>query len=174
MPRCQVCAHRRLADLNEALLRGESGAEVARRFRLSAQAVNRHVRNDHVPKPVSTTVVAEPTVAGLTAEARLEALELEALALMRQARSNPRVHLAAVAECRRIVETLAKVRGEMREAPVAVQVVLTQTPEWADHVQAVARGVAALDETNRARYLAAVEGAPIPALPDPNGGTGDD
>lgn len=45
MRTCSICGHRRLAQIDQALLKGQAQAVVARRFAVSPDAINRHAKH---------------------------------------------------------------------------------------------------------------------------------
>jgi hypothetical protein len=146
MPRrCTICDHCQRPDIDAALLAGEPYRSIAQRFATSPDAMFRH-RSDHLPATLTQAKEAETIsqandllakVAGIEAEARRIAKKAEAVGDLRTA-------MSGVRELARLVELLAKLRGELNENQT-INVILT--PEWhrlrvivlgalADHPQA--------------------------------------
>jgi hypothetical protein len=63
-PRCSVCSHRELAQIDTALARGVAAPAIARRFKLGADSVYRHSRN-HLPPQLRASLLAGPDLAGV-------------------------------------------------------------------------------------------------------------
>jgi hypothetical protein len=48
--KCSICTHKKRCQIEEELTRNAEYSEVARRYRVSADAIKRHVDNKHIPK----------------------------------------------------------------------------------------------------------------------------
>lgn len=128
---CSSCNHEDRESLDHALVLGhESLRSLARRFGVDRHSLSRHV--SHHLTPALTRVVTERQEAGpRSALERLEELHDEARAVLDAAKEGKQgqLSLQAVRELRGIVETIAKITGELDER-ARVQIVLTQTVEW--------------------------------------------
>jgi hypothetical protein len=63
-PRCSVCSHRELAQIDTALARGVSAPAIARRFKLGTDSVYRHSRA-HLPPQLRAALLAGPDLEGV-------------------------------------------------------------------------------------------------------------
>ena len=63
-PRCSVCSHRELAQIDTALARGVAAPAIARKFKLGADSVYRHSRN-HLPPQLRASLLAGPDLEGI-------------------------------------------------------------------------------------------------------------
>lgn len=136
MPRqCTVCSHPDRAAIDAALVEGHSDRAVARQHGLFKDAVGRH-RAAHVsPALVRVQERREARRAEqgpATALDRLEDLYGRAVTVLERAEDagNTAQQLGAIREARGLVETIARVTGELREAP-AVAVNVLASPDVA-------------------------------------------
>ena len=158
---CTVCTHKRIKAIDEALVAGETFRALSRQYELSRDALRRH-KNDHLP---ATMVKAQGVVEMVQGDNLLDQLtELQAqakrIADKAEKGNNFTAALGGVRELVRIVELLAKLRGELQEGTT---VNLFVSNEWTN-VQAVVVGalelypearlavVKALEEENRANH----------------------
>ena len=146
---CTVCLHPRRPEVDAALLAGEPLRTIADQFGRSKTALLRH-REHVVPALALAKQAAEVAdadsllekVRGLEADARRIAAAAEVAADLRTA-------LAGVRELTRIVELLARLRGELgNEGSVTVNVI--QSPEWAAVRERIARALEEFPEARRA------------------------
>ena len=63
-PRCSVCSHRELAQIDTALARGVAAPAIARRFKLGPDAVYRYSKN-HLPPQLRASLLAGPDLEGI-------------------------------------------------------------------------------------------------------------
>ena len=63
-PRCSVCSHRELAQIDTALARGVAAPAIARRFKLGTDSVYRHSRR-HLPPQLRAALLAGPDLEGV-------------------------------------------------------------------------------------------------------------
>ncbi|MBF0588707.1 MAG: hypothetical protein HQL53_06230 [Magnetococcales bacterium] len=131
---CSVCAHKRIKAINKALVKGEALRAISRQYKLSKDALRRH-KAAHLPKAMAKAQEASEVVHGNDLLGQLAALQEDARRISKKAESakNFNAALAGVRELVRIVELLAKMQGELQEAP---QVNLFVSAEWVS-VQAV-------------------------------------
>ena len=111
---CTVCAHDRLTEIDQALINGESLADIGRRFQLNRQAVGRH-RNEHLPRTLAEARDTLNTTMDDDLFGRLEKKRKIADALAAKAHKAKHTDAAvrALAESRKYEELLAKARGEL-------------------------------------------------------------
>ncbi|MBF0437961.1 MAG: hypothetical protein HQL93_02450 [Magnetococcales bacterium] len=131
---CSVCIHKRLEDIDKALVEGETFRALSRQYLLSRDALRRH-KMDHLPVAMAKAKEAEETSHGDNLLDHLGELREQAQRIAQKAEEakNYTAALAGVRELVRIVELLAKLRGELNEAPT---VNLFISAEWVS-VQAV-------------------------------------
>lgn len=131
MPRtCTVCSHEDREAIDEAVVSGGSMRDIARRHAVSKDAVARH--RAHI-SPALSRLVAEREEAGpASALARLEELYAKADQVLTAATAEGKasLSLAAIRELRSIVETLAKITGELDERPTVQVLNVATSPEW--------------------------------------------
>ena len=129
MPRtCTVCSHPNRAEIDRALVRGESFRNVAKQHSVSTTALFRH-RWEHIPKLLTQAQAAEETAHADTLLDQLRSLQQRTLSILDQAEhsGDARAALGAIGEARRNLELLAKLLGELDERP---QLNLLIAPEW--------------------------------------------
>ena len=156
MPRtCTVCTHDLRHEINVALVHREPYRAIARQYRVSKDALQRHA-HEHLPK-----LLVEATQALEVAEAddllgEVRDLQARTLAILEATEETHehRTALAAIREARSNLELLARLLGELDERP---QVNILITPEWLELRTAI---VVALERYPDARgdVLRALEG----------------
>ncbi len=121
MPRsCTVCAHPRRDEIDEALVAGESSAEIAGRYRtIGERAIRRHKAN-HIPARLVMAQAAEEVAQADTLLGQVRDLQRRALEILDKAEEagELRTALGAIREARGNLELLAKLLGELDERPV--------------------------------------------------------
>lgn len=158
---CLTCAHPEIEAINIDLASGKPSPEVAERYGVSVDSLKRH-RNGHLtPALIRVAGERRNEASAVPAHERLEALYDRASALLSQAEAKGSVMggAAVLRELRQIVETLAKLSGELDERPT-VTVNLLSTPEV---VEFMTRLLAALEPFPEARVAAAAV-IDVPAL----------
>ena len=134
--RCTVCDHKSIEAINHALVSGTRPVDLAARYEgISRYSLARHGRN-HIPR---TLVKAQAAAEVATADSLLgKVAELEQMGRRMAADAEQagerRTVLVAVRELSRLVELLAKMRGEISEA-ATVNVIVS--PQWLQVRQAV-------------------------------------
>ncbi len=129
MPRrCTICTHKGRAKIDKALVVGEKFRHIAGQHGVSKSALVRH-HDDHLP---AALVKAQAATEAAQADALLaQVIDLRDKALdvldTAQGSKDLRVALGAIREARGCVELLAKLAGQLKDAPT-VNVVLM--PEW--------------------------------------------
>jgi hypothetical protein len=126
--RCTVCVHPEVETINRMLVEGETYQTISNRFGISNQAVGRHARN-HLPKAMLKAEEVKEVVAADNLLAEVEDLKRQAQVIKDRAEKagDLRTALQGIRELVRIVELLAKLRGELDERPT-VNVLLS--PQW--------------------------------------------
>lgn len=116
---CSICRHRKLAQIDQALLKGQAQAAVARRFGVSPDAVNRHAK--HIQ---SALVRAQTKQDGdelrygdkLLHEVDRIRQDAERLQEESEQRRDVRAALRAIHERLAVVELEAKLSGQIKPA----------------------------------------------------------
>ena len=157
MPRrCSVCTHPDRENIDEALVGATAISAISAKYRdISEDALGRH-KAKHLPAKL---VMAEKAKEVAQADSLLDQvrdLQGRALAILDQAEMSGdlRTALGAIREARGNLELLAKLLGEISDAP---QVNLNVAPEW---LQIRAVIVTALDSHPEAKnsVLSALDG----------------
>ncbi len=130
MPRsCTVCTHPDRAEIDEALVAGESSYALAARYSsLSRAAIQRHGEN-HLPAKLVMAQAAEEVAQADTLLDQVRDLQRRALDILNKAEEagELRTALGAIREARGNLELLAKLLGELDERP-SVNVLVSA--EW--------------------------------------------
>jgi hypothetical protein len=129
MPRtCTICCHPERDAIDCALVSGEPFRRVAAQHAVTEQAIRRH-RKAHLPTALTKAQEAKEAARADDLLAQLRDLTAEAHRIKNQAErtGDYRTALAGIRELVRIVELLAKLRGELDERP---QINLLVAPEW--------------------------------------------
>lgn len=128
---CTVCAHPDRAEIDRALVGGQSCPQIAARYgtngTIGRMALLRH--KDHIPEALAKSEQAKDiaNADNLLREAR--ALRSKAISLLLQAEASGdlRTALAGVREARGCLELLARLTHEIDDRP---QVNILVSPEW--------------------------------------------
>lgn len=151
MPRrCTICDHSQSEAIDAAVIAGASYRTIAKRFQVSPSALGRHVRR-HLIKTLAAARNAEEVANGNDLLSQVQDLSRQAQNIKDKAEAmgDLKTALAGIRELVRIVELLARLRGELDERPVVNVLV---SPQWIE-VRAVLLG--ALSPYPEARAAAA-------------------
>ena len=144
MPRrCSICTHAARTAIDRALAGGAAFPEVAAEWNVSAHAVGRHFRADHITKRVVKSAAAVEIVEADDLLAKVRTLEEDArrIGATAEQAGDLRTALAAVRELTRIVDLLGRLAGVIRaggNVAVAVGVQVTPTPPASPSVEEMA------------------------------------
>jgi hypothetical protein len=130
MPRkCGICAHEKREEIDKALLNGDTLRNIAQKHGVSLDMVNRHKKN-HVAKRLAKAAEAKDVAAGGTLLDQLDGLKVRAASILDKAEDAGTLHTAisAIREMRGIVETYARISGELQETKVQINII--QHPLW--------------------------------------------
>ena len=119
MPRsCSICTHSARADIDRALVGGESFRGISRTYRVSEDAVARH-RAQHLPEKLAKAEAAAEVAQADDLLREVRALRSKAYALLLRAEreGDLRTALAGVREARSCLELLAELEGELDRRP---------------------------------------------------------
>lgn len=116
---CTVCTHEKRAEIDAALVAGESFRPLATRFAIGECAVKRHAKN-HLVEPVAAAVEARRVEVVEQGENLVEALRdlrKQAAELCEAARNDAdiRAALLAIARQEKLIELQARMLGEIEE-----------------------------------------------------------
>jgi hypothetical protein len=115
MHHCLVCQHPQSQDISADLLKRIPYRTIASRYSVSRSALSRHV-TEHIPKALRLQAARERVqMDPEPVLVQMRKLNLRALAVLQQAedaKDRPGV-LLAVRECRRNLELIAKLTGEL-------------------------------------------------------------
>jgi hypothetical protein len=129
MPRtCTICLHEARAEIDAALLKGETLRDLARRHETSKDALSRH--REHLPNKLLKARDAEEVTQADTLLEQVRSLQTRALSILDRAdeAGDLRTALGAIREARSNLELLGKLAGELQQEGT---VNVTVSPEWA-------------------------------------------
>ena len=129
MPRtCTVCSHPDRPAVDTALIAGEPYRDIARRFRVSKDAVARH-KDEHLPAGMVKAQEVTDVRHAIDVVQQLKAINGVCMSVLKDARDQGDGDLAlkAVDRIQRQIELQAKLIGQLDERPV-VNVLVTS--EW--------------------------------------------
>lgn len=114
---CEVCRHADREAIERALVRGETYRALAARFGPSRSTIHRHRREGHLLPRLARAHDAEVVASADHLLSRVVALEDDARRILGRAEAagDLRTAVAAVRELTRLVELLARLRGELTE-----------------------------------------------------------
>ena len=156
MPRkCTVCTHGARAEIERALVAGETFRNIAERFGTSVAALHRH-KADHLPVKLAKAQEAQEVAQADDLLSQVRDLQIRALAILDKAEEagELRTALSAIREARGNLELLAKLLGELDDRP---QVNVLVSPEWLE-LRAVIVGALEPHREARGAVLRALEG----------------
>lgn len=157
MPRvCSICKHPDLRAIDEALVTGRGSFRgIARQYRVSPDAVERHRRQHLAAHLVQAQQAQEVTSASSLLEQMMD-LQRRTLEIL-AAPENQRVAVAAIAQARGNVQLLAELTGRLATQPT---VNILVSAEWVTVRTAVLEALEPFPEarTSVATRLLALEG----------------
>jgi hypothetical protein len=147
--KCTICEHPNRNEIDADLVSGESYRNIAARFGTSAALV-RH-KGDHIPAHLARAKEAETVTQADDLLIKVADIEKEAKRIAKKAEDTGdlRTAMSGIRELARLVELLAKLRGELNERPTVNILVM---PEW---VQIRNTVVGALEDFPEARIAVA-------------------
>ncbi len=131
MPRkCSICSHDKAEVIDAAIVAGGSYRDIALQFGVTAGSLGRHVKN-HLVKTLAAAREAEQVANGNDLLDQVEDLRQQAQQIKDRAETEGdlKTALSGIRELVRIVELLARLRGELDTRPV-VNVLLS--PQWVE------------------------------------------
>lgn len=159
---CVTCEHPEREAIDRAIVVGETLRSLASRYGMHRTSLARHAQA-HL-SPALVKVLTEREEAGpRTVLERLEELHTEVRSILDAAKEGGKasVSLAAVRELRGILDTIARITGELNERPQVAVFNLSTSPEWAEVRAALAQSLAPYPEAR------AAVGRALASLPSP-------
>lgn len=129
MPRlCAVCVHAKKREIDKALIGGDSCRAISALFSVSIHSVTRH-KARHLPKTMQKAKGAREVTHADDLLAQVRALQRKAVALLLKAETEGdlKTALSGIREARSCLELLAKLQGDINDAP---QVNIIVNPQW--------------------------------------------
>jgi hypothetical protein len=125
--KCSVCMSQDVNEINSALVGSVSFREISRQFGINKSALSRH-KKSHIPVTLCKAEEAKELTKANNLIDEIERLRIKAERIGRKAeeKGDYRTALAGIRELTRIVELLAKMRGELQGE--SVNIVLN--PQW--------------------------------------------
>ena len=156
MPRtCTICTHEQRAEIDQALVAGEALRDIARRCRVSKDAISRH--KTHLPAHVAKAAKAQSVAQADSLLASVQRLRERLESALEKAEAARDV-AALAREARETARLLLEVEGRLRQgAHVQVAVALVQSPEWAAVRTRTLRALEPFPEARRAVIAALTE-----------------
>jgi hypothetical protein len=154
---CTVCSHEARAEIDRALVAGQSSYVLADRYSsLSRPAIERHKAN-HLPASLVMAQAAEEVAQADSLLEQVRGLQSRAYGILDKAEAadDLRTALGAIREARGNLELLAKLLGELDERPVFN---LHLNAEWLE-LRAVIVGALEPHPAARGAVLRALESA---------------
>ena len=124
---CSVCVHPEVEAMNLELVDGISTRKVAEKYGLSASPMARHKK--HLPPELFQPAEVRRASAAIQRIGELDR-RVDEIYAAATAGNDPKLALRALKELRQVLETYAKLTGEMQTAAVQNTLILTQAPEW--------------------------------------------
>ena len=124
MPRtCTICGHKKRSAIEKAILAGEALRTVADRWSVSKTSLIRH-KGDHLAAALVKANGAAEAAHGDDLLAKLESIESEARGILKDAKKakDLRAAVMAIRELTRLVDLLARLRGELQNAPTTINI----------------------------------------------------
>jgi hypothetical protein len=129
MPRtCTVCTHKQRSAIDAALVGREPFRHIAAQYKVSTSALVRH-SDDHLPASLLKAQAAREAADADALLAQVVDLRDKALSVLEKAEGSDdlRAAVSAIREARGCVELLAKLAGELKDAPT---INLVLSAEW--------------------------------------------
>ena len=123
MPRpCSICQHPQRSEVEQALIDGEPFRVVAARFGTSTSTLQRH--KAHLPAELVRAKQAAEVSQSDDLLQKVANLENDARRIQRKAEKagDLRTAVSAIRELTRVIELLAKLRGELQAQPTTINV----------------------------------------------------
>lgn len=150
--KCSICTHPERADIDKALISGQSNRSIAAQYNLSVTSVRRH-KAAHLPEHLAKAKEAEQVTKADDLISDLQYLRQMAVDFLEQAKAEQDMRAAAplISSAVKVIETLAEVRGELnRQAVINV----TLSPVWVETRTVILTALQPYPEARQAVALA--------------------
>lgn len=156
MPRtCTICTHEQRSEIDQALVAGEAFRDIARRCRVSKDAIARH--KAHLPAHVAKAAEAQTVAQADDLLASIQRLRQRLETALTKAEA-ARDIAALAREARETARLLLEVEGRLRQgAHVQVAVALVQSSEWQSLRSVVFRAIEPFPDARQAVIAALSE-----------------
>jgi hypothetical protein len=126
---CSICTHPQRAEIEKALVSGESLRDIAGRCPVSRSALHRH-KQEHLPGHLIKAAEHEDLGQAIDVVRQLKAINAACLEILQSSRADKThsVSLKAVDRIHRQIELQARLIGELQDAGPQVNVLVA--PEW--------------------------------------------
>lgn len=126
---CSICIHPDRAEIDKALVSGETLRDIAGRCPVSRSALHRHKR-DHLPAHLVKAAEEEDLAQAIDVVRQLKAINAACLEILQKSRADGKhsVSLRAVDRIHKQIELQARLLGELQENGPQVNVLVAA--EW--------------------------------------------
>jgi len=126
---CSICIHPDRAEIDKALISGETLRDIAGRCPVSRSALHRHKR-DHLPAHLVKAAEEEDLAQAIDVVRQLKAINAACLEILQKSRADGKhsVSLRAVDRIHKQIELQARLLGELQENGPQVNVLVAA--EW--------------------------------------------
>ncbi len=126
--RCTICTHKKRAEIDQALVARQPFRAIARQHSVSKDALIRH-HDDHLPAALVQAQEATEAAQADALLAQVVGLKDRAISILdtAEAEDDLKAAIAAIREARGCVELLAKLAGQLKDAPTINLILM---PEW--------------------------------------------
>jgi hypothetical protein len=126
---CSICTHPHRAEIEKALVAGESLRDIAGRCPVSRSALHRHKR-DHLPGHLVKAHEDEGIAQAIDVVRQLKAINGACLEILQASRADGKhaISLRAVDRIQKQIELQARLIGELQDSGPTVNVLVA--PEW--------------------------------------------
>ncbi len=124
--RCTVCTHKKREEIDHFLIGdAESLRKMAKQYHLSVTSLHRH-KDKHLPAMLAESKAAQEVGFANDLLSKLDRYEEELNSIKRSARraKNLNAAISAIREIRGIIETHAKISGQLKEQKIEVNFTL--------------------------------------------------
>ena len=132
---CKICTNKNCKEINKAILEGMPIQQIAAKYGVSYSSIRRH-RDNHIPAKLAKAQEAREVTQADDLMGDLLYFKQEALHLLDDAKAcgDIRSAIASIDQARKIVETLAEVRGEINRSNVVNVLVMPEFVEFREMI----------------------------------------
>lgn len=122
--KCTICIHKKRNEIETSFLEDNSYRTISHHFRVSINALKRHVKNDHIAKSLIKAHEINKIVNADDLVFKILHLQKETLIVLAEAKEekNHNTILAAVGKASGLIELQAKLIGQLKETQVNINV----------------------------------------------------